>query len=95
MATMLITYIIIGVLLFLTGLMLGLLYERRQLASLYNGNVLVTSQVEQLLKSCTSEDKKLENVKIKYGLKLLSEGFSVSEVITIIAKENESILSNS
>ncbi len=94
MGTTLTLIVLGGILLFLSGLLIGLLYERRQISSLYNGNVLVTSQVEQLINNCTSEDKNLETARIKNGIRLLSEGFSVSEATSIISKENETVLPN-
>lgn len=79
--------IIIGVLLFLSGLLVGLLWEQNKQSSLFNGNVLITSHVEELLQICKHPDQKQENQAIKKAIKLLSEGFSLNEISKLIKQQ--------
>lgn len=79
--------IIIAVLLFLSGLLLGVLWEQRKQSSLFNGNVLITSHVEELLQICKHPDQNQENQSIKKAIKLLSEGFSLNEISKLIKQQ--------
>lgn len=70
----------IAIALILIGFLLGMLYEHRKQSSLFNGNVLVTSHVEQLLNICTDTDKEFENHQIRRAIQYLSEGFTITEI---------------
>ncbi len=79
-----ISAIIIAVLLFTSGLLIGVLWEQQKQASLFNGNVLITSHVEELLLICKHSDQTRENQSIKRAIKLLSEGFTLNEISKLI-----------
>lgn len=78
---------ILAFLIFLSGFLLGLIIESKTQTSIFNGNVLVTSQVEILIDKCRNSDPKSET--IKYGINLLSEGFTLNEILGLIKQRYE------